>query len=352
SRQAVAPRVGTFVSARLVGRWAVPALAVCLAILANTAAAVTHLKRGTEAPPFALKDRDGADITTTKLKDHVVVLIFGEVYHEKTQQAWAAIRTVLDDDRLKDQGIVPVVITAQAGQPEDLKAFTGGHVTPRMARDPERQAFEAYRVVAMPSVVVIDREGRVVYAVAGLVPRYADLVADSLMYACGKLSADALERSLHPVPTTQASDTDIRADRLAHLAFQLDRRGLPDMAAEKYREALGLNPDHTSAHMGLAGLLLKTRRLAEAEAQFRLVLAKQPDSQQALLGLAFVQTLRGGSELDEAEKSVRGMLARSPALARAHYLLGLISEQRNKPQDAAASFKKASELLLDRAEEE
>jgi tetratricopeptide (TPR) repeat protein len=326
--------------------------AICIALWAQTAAGVTHLKRGTEAPPLALKDRDGADVTTAKLRDHVVVLIFGELYHEKTQQAWATIQAALGDERLKGQSVAPVLVTAQAGQPDDLKPFTAGRITPRIVRDPDRQAFEAFRVSAMPSVVVIDREGRVVYAVGGIVPRLGDLVTDSVLYGCGKLSAEALDRSLNPTPTTLPSENQVRADRIASLASQLARRGLPELAVEKYREALGLDARHTGAHLGLAGLMLRQKHLAEAETEFRAVLAAQPDSLQASLGLAFVQTLRGGAELEPAEKIVRGVLARNPSEARAHYLLGLISEQRNKADEAAASFKKASELLLDRAEQE
>ncbi len=35
-----------------------------------------------------------------------------------------------------------------------------------------------------------------------------------------------------------------------------------------------------------------------------------------------------------------------------HYLLGLIQEQRGKSDEAAASFKKAAQALLERSEEE
>ncbi len=342
----------TAVISAVTGRWLLLSIAACALSWSNSSLAVTHLQRGAEAPPLALKDRNGAEVTTAKLRDHVVVLVFGELYHEKTQQAWATIQSVLAEDRWTAQSIVTVLVTAREPREEDLKAFTGGRVQPTLARDPDRQAFGAYRVTAMPSIVVLGRDGRVVNAMAGLIPRLGDILTDSLLFACGKLTAEALDRSLKAVPTTQASEPEIRADRIAQLASQLARRDLPEMAADKYREALALNTRHRAAHLGLATLLLGQRHLSEAEAQFRAVLADQPDSTQAALGLAFVQTLRGGAELDTAEQAVRAVLARNPSQARAHYLMGLIFEQRNKPQEAAASFKKASELLLDRAEQE
>ena len=328
------------------------AATICSLSSASDCLAVTHLQRGVDAPPIAVKDRNGADVTNASLRRRSVILIFGEAYHDKTREAWAIVQKVLTDERLVSQPIVPVLITADEIRAEELQPFATGHVIPVLVRDRDRQAFGAFRVVVMPSVVIIAPDGRVVHAVGGLVPRFGDMLTDSLLHACGKLSAEGLDKSLNPPPTTQPSENQVRADRIAHLASQLVRRGLSDMAAEKYHETLELNPKHAGAHLGLAGLLLGQRQLADAETQFRIVLAEQPDSLQATLGLAYVQTLRGGSELDQAEKSVRGALANNPAQARAHYLLGLIYEQRNKPAEAAASFKKASELLLDRAEQE
>jgi tetratricopeptide (TPR) repeat protein len=226
------------------------------------------------------------------------------------------------------------------------------HLPATIVRDPERKTFGTYQVAVMPSIVVIDREGHVVYAMAGMIPRLADLLTDSLLYASGKLNADTLDRSLAPAATTRPSEENLRAERIALLARQLMRRGLDELASEKYEEALKLDPKLQSAHLDLGTLLLKHQRLAEAEKQFRSVLAGDANSLQANLGLAFVQTMRGGSELDEAEKTVRAMLVRSPVQPRAHYLLGLIHERRGKPEDAAASFKKSSELLLERAEQE
>lgn len=326
---------------------------LCAVAWASAAHGVTHLQRGMDCPPLSLKGPDGAEVTNAALRGHAAILLFGEVYHEKTRQAWVTAAADLQDERLSGEQIVPVVITTKEGRPEERKAFAVGRAVPVLVCDADRQSFDAFRVTVMPSIVIVGRDGRVVQAIAGLVPRLGDILTDCLLYACGKLSEENLERSIKSVPTTQPSERDVRADRIAHLASQLARRGLSDMAVEKYREALDLNAAHPDARLGLAMLLLKQRRLPEAEAEFRKVLAGQPDSPRARLGLAYVQTLRGGAnELDEAERATRAILARNPSNARAQYLLGLVFEKRNKPEEAAASFKKSSELFLDGAEQE
>jgi tetratricopeptide (TPR) repeat protein len=280
------------------GRLTVFALLISMTC-ATAAQAVTHLKRGAEAPAITLKDAAGRDFTQANLRDKVAVLIFGELYHDKTLEACAAVNAVVGDARLVGQPIVTVLVTAReiGAAADDGAARAGNDRLPAViARDPDRKAYAAYQVAVMPSVVVIDPRGRVVYAVAGMVPRFADVLTDSLLFACGKLTGENLDRSLVLAPTTQASDFELRSQRTCLLARQLMRRGLDEMAAEKYREALEMDPRSAEAHLDLGMLLMKHQRLAEAEAQFRAVLKDQPNSMQASLGLAFVQVLRGGKE--------------------------------------------------------
>ena len=317
-------------------------------LLAAWAHAVTHLKRGDAAPTIALKDLRGADVDTAKLRGRTVVLIFGELYHEKTKQACALLEAALRDPRLEGEPVASLLVCAQPVKPDDERAASPATVV----RDAERRAFGQYQVAVMPSVVVIDKDGRVVHALAGLGPRFGDVLLDSLLFASGRLSAAQYDAALNPAPSTGPAAADLRAARASQLARQLARRGLDDLSAEKFAEALALDPHHVSAHLELGMLMLKRQRLPDAEQHFRAVLAQQPTSMQASLGLAFVQAQRGGAELDVAERTGRELLARNPALPRAHYLLGLIDEQRGKPQDAVADYKRAAQLLLERAEEE
>lgn len=315
----------------------------------RAALAVTDLPRGVAAPPLALKDQNGTEVTNAALRGHIAVLVFGEFYHDTTRQACAQVDSVLQDPRLAGLPLVSVLIVTQERQ----EGAALERLPARVARDPDRAAFGAYHVVVMPSLVVLDQQGRVVHTVAGAIPRLADLITDALLYAGGKLSAAAFERSAgapsEPLPTDPA---ELHASRLALLGRQLLRRGLDEMAAEKLREALQLDPKSAIAHEELGRLLLKQSRLPEAEAEFSAVLAVNPESVDAALGLAFVHTLRADGDLVAAEKAVRAVLARRPMLPRAHYLLGVVQERNHKTDEAAACFKKAAEFLLDRPEQE
>ena len=311
------------------------------------AAAVTHLERGMTAPIVQMNDLSGAALDTSALKGRAFVLVFGEVYHEKTLSACEDVQALLAGEKLAGEAITPLLVIAQTAPPAALQARVAeADITWRVLHDVNRRAFGTYRVAVMPSVVVVDGEGRVVHALAGYIGRFKDIVSDALLVSVGKLSTEEFDASLHPGPGTKLTEEEVRASRVTSLARQLARRGLPDLAEEKYIEAIEMAPGYVPARLGLGLLRLDRGRLAEAELEFSAVLAAEPKSIDAKLGLAFVQTMRGGDELDVAEALVREVLAIGPNEPRPHYLMGLIHEHRDGWQEAAASYRTAAELLM------
>ncbi|MBK7403610.1 MAG: tetratricopeptide repeat protein [Phycisphaerales bacterium] len=246
---------------------------------------------------------------------------------------------------------MPVFLTAQAASPEDLAVEAGsGHFPPVILRDPDRDAFGAYHIVAIPSVVVIDPTGVVVYAVAGRLPRFRELLTESLLVATDQEPADQFERSLVGDDEPKPQDRDQqRAERLVHLGEQLLPHHLDDMAEARFREAIALAPGYAPARLGLGELLRTQGHADDAEAQFREVLAKDPTSADAALALARSRFDRGGEGVEEAETLARGVLEKDDMNARAHYQLGRVLESRGDP-GAAACYRRAAELLLHRFE--
>ena len=335
-------------------RWMIlVTFAAMLAVTTTPAAGVTHLKHGAVAPPIKLNDLDGTAVSTDELRGRTLILIFGELYHGKTLEACRRVEKVAKDKRLRGETIVPILIVAQDLESEQLKSKATDDALPSIIlHDLDRKAFETYRVAVLPSVVVVDKRGRVAHTIAAFTERFDDMTIDALLLAAGKLDLERFNQRLHPDRAAAQSPELIRAHRLTKLAGQLSRRGLVTMAEEKYAQALELRPDHAPAHLGMGSVQLKRRRWAEAEQSFRTVLSADPDSVEAAVGLAFVQAQRGGEELAPAAALVRRVLIRHESNPRAHYLLGLILEKQGNMKDAAASFKKAAELLLAQAEPE
>ncbi len=332
-------------------RWSLAAVAASLALLLTAAAhsAAPNPPRGSDAPPIVLSDLNGMPVDTAKLAGNTLVLVFGELYHKRARQACAEVMEIVDDPRFARDAVVPILIIAQDAPPKELREEAADGKFPSIIlRDPKRDAFGAYRVVVVPTVVVVDGHGKVVHALPGFLPRFKDILTGAILLSTGKVSPEDFDRVLDPDGVPSPSKETLKAGRLVDLGEQLMRRGMADMAEERFNEALTVVPGHADALLGLGDLMLTQSRLDDAEARFRAVLASTPDSTEATLGVAAVQILRAGDGLALAEATVRQVLAANPRQPRAHYLMGLVQERHGDAPAAAASFKKSAELLLER----
>ncbi len=324
-------------------------VALIVGLLTCRSFALTDLKRGDEAPPIVLPTADGGELETARLRDRTLVLLFAEASHGRTRLACRQITVALGTPPLSDEPVEWIVILARGGRAEAMIKDIGTPGRPPIiAHDVERIAFGAYEVKVVPTVVVVDRDGKVVHAMAGYSDRFGDVVFDAMLFATGNMSLHRFEETLDPATISSADERRSRAQRSVQFAHQLVRRDLLPMAESRYLEALELDPDSLPARMGLGDLLLRQQRYAEAEGRFREVLAVAPDSHEGRLGLALVYALGEPPRTVEAWKMAEILLRQRPRWARAQYLAGVVHEQRGESDEATACYRRAAELLLRR----
>jgi hypothetical protein len=309
--------------------------------------------RESVAPRIALNDLHGAAVSTDQFSGRPLVLVFGDLGHDGCRQACAAILDELADELgggLDPSSALPILITAQAGVPAELRDQAAkGRFPPLILLDPSRDAFGAYRIVVVPTVVIVSSKGKVVHSMPGFIPRFQEILAESLLVANGRHTAADLDRCLGLTGDAAPDSESLRAARLVHLGDELVRHGLDEMAEARYTEALVLAPGNLEATIGLASLKSRLGKLDEAEALFREVLKSQAESVEASLGIAELNLSRGGEALARAEADLKALLESHPKLPRGHYLLGRLHEVRGRFQDAAAEYRAAVELLLKKA---
>lgn len=304
--------------------------------------------RGSKAPPITLKDLGGEAVSTAKLAPRVTVLIFGEFNHDGTRHACTEVLDTLGDPRLAGDAPVPIMIVAQDAPDAELKEEAAkGRFPPIILHDTAREAFASYRILVLPTVVVVDGKGVVVHSMPGFLQGSRELLLEALLTATGKEPAEKLEQALDP-NAAPPSHESVRADRLVHLGAELARHSLYEMAEARYTEATKLVPGHVGATLGLGDLMLRQGRLAEAEPLFRSVLASRPDSLEAALGLAAVQLKKGGDDVQKAEATAKAIIEKNPTEPKAHFLMGQIRERQGDIPGAMSEYRKAAELLLER----
>lgn len=321
--------------------------AVCaLLSFVMTAHAVTHLKRGDAAPAISMTGLDGSLVSPAAQDERPLVLLFGELYHERSVEAAHLLQRLMAEPGIAELSPVCIVIVTQTSTAAELRQLARERrIHLPIVHDVDRRASAAYRVSVLPSVVVTDGQRRIVLASAGLFTRSADTFRNAILAAGGRLSPAGLDAALHPSSAPAVSDVRTRAERLVQLASQLARGGMPELAQDKYREAMTVDPSFVAPRIGLGRLALRRRDWVDAETHFESAAALDERSSEAVLGLAAVELARGAAELPKAEQRIRGYLANHPADAEAHFLLGEVCNQSGRFQDAAASYRRAAELF-------
>lgn len=305
---------------------------------------------GSKATPIQLKDLDGAMIRSADLAPRSLVLIFGELDNDSTRQACVETLDTLADPRVEQGALVPILIVAKDEEPAKLKEEAArGRFPALILHDPKRDAFGAYHVLVVPSVIVVNPKGTIVHAMPGFVSNFKPILTAAAQVATGKEPASKLAEALDPTASNVAQSPEtVRAERLVRLARELTKHELYEMAEARYAEAIALAPALVDAKLGLANLLLRQNRANDAEPLFKSLLTTHPDLAEAQLGLSLVQIDRGGDELAVAEKSVKSVLEKDASNPRAHYLLGRIREKTGDIPGAAGEYRKAAEAALDR----
>ena len=331
-----------------------PTSAVAALVMGLPAVSASALPpRGADAAEIKATGGAGEAVSTERFADRPLVLIFGELDHEPTLRACAEILDLLAEDRFSHESpresVVPILVVARDAPQADLREqAVAARVPAIVLHDPERRAFGSYRVLVIPSVVVVSPapDRKVIYAAPGFLPRLRGLLREAMLVATGQQTPDQLDRALAAGDEGAEGHESSRADRLIHLGEQLARHGLYEMAEARYHEALALRRDSVEARVALGRLMLRQSKPDAAEEHFQEALRADPSSLEGGLGLVRAQIARGSAELEAAERSVRGLLERAPASAEGQYLLGLILEEQGRIAEAAAAYRAALEQLI------
>ena len=140
-------------------------------------------------------------------------------------------------------------------------------------------------------------------------------------------------------PTANVEEGHLRA--WLSLARVLEN-SKPDQALEAYRQAAALAPSDPEPHLESGALLERANHLAEAEREYKLALAIDPGSSDALTGLANV-SMRD-RRFPEAAEALSKLVALRPDDVAARLQLGRVLEAEGKNDDALAQLEATAKL--------
>jgi peroxiredoxin len=317
------------------------ALLLLATALVSPASALMEISVGMAPPPFALPDRGEKTVSLEYLAGHPGVLVFWSTWSPRSAE-------ILEDmsvyhRRYAAEGLRIVAINVDGEnldrrRGEEIRLYTEERDPPfKVLFDRNLEAFAAYGVMAHPSAVVINREGRISYTLGGYPPSLRDELRDNLL--------KVLDLYVETVVTDLPGEGHVPADgALQHyyLGLSLLEKGQPERALSAFREATGRDPSFIEPAVMTARLSLAAGEIDKAEDFLRSVdpEAINRSDIRFLLGMMMLLRDRG----DAAEKVFQRLEERYPGEAWGKWGLGLVALSRDDWPGAAAAMKEASSL--------
>ena len=119
---------------------------------------------GTPAPPFTLATFEGTEVSLADFRGQVVLLDFWATFCPPCMAALPELQAL--HARNASRGFTVVGITVDDRRPLVERATRGANVTyPILRATPE--AWNAYRVTALPALILIGRDGRIIRRYGG-----------------------------------------------------------------------------------------------------------------------------------------------------------------------------------------
>ncbi|HFE32117.1 MAG TPA: TlpA family protein disulfide reductase [Gammaproteobacteria bacterium] len=127
---------------------------------------------GSTAPDFTLKSRSGENIKLSEQRGDVVMINFWASWCAPCRQEMPLLEEL--HDRYADLGFTLLGVNVEEDSNAALDLLKEIPVTFPVLFDSRNDVSKRYNVVAMPTTVILDRDGNVRYVHKGYLPGYED----------------------------------------------------------------------------------------------------------------------------------------------------------------------------------
>jgi peroxiredoxin len=281
------------------------------------------IKVGMIPPSFSLPDDKGAEVSLSSFEGTPLAIIFWSTWSSRSEEILEDFRKYHEEYAAQGLNILAVNIDGEnlsLQREEKRRSYIEGKELPYLVLiDKHLQTFVSYGVMAHPSAVLIDRGGKVVYALGGYPLSLREELEDNIRSVLGKS-----ERSLQEEPPAEQE------------AF------------------IGEDPEGDEKHSPLTepAVMLVRNALADGDTERANSYIKSADPSASMRNDAryvkgFVMLLEGQEEAMEAFRS----LSKSPGgEGWGKWGLGLVLLADGKAQEAVEKMKEAAALQPDNSE--
>jgi tetratricopeptide (TPR) repeat protein len=317
----------------------------------STLMAVAYPFRGFEeggpVPDVTLRGATNADKTVSfaGLKGKPFLAVFwGADLPEKIEHSAEVLAEVESlSSFLRQRNVLLFSVNALGDEAANIaEVIKQSKSTLEVYADSEQKAYATLGIFVLPSVLLVDKEGKVA-AGLGYSHDLADRLKGAVEIMLGEKTAAQVEAELRPA---MKEITDQRKGGRRHYDFGLvmRRRGQVDTAIREFSKAVEIDPALIDAHLQLGFLFLDRNQLAEAEKAINQALTGDPKSVRGKICRGELRRRKG--ELAEAAQELQSVLSADPENYEAFYYLGRVHEDQKQVKEAMTAYKNAYTSIL------
>ncbi len=238
------------------------------------------LSTGDKIPDFTVRTTEGKTLSIKKLKGKVVILVFwkkGTGYSQKSLLDLGKIH-----QEFKHKGLTVLAINSDKLSKKDIKGFKNkNNFDYLFAEDPELKVYGSFGTMVLPTTLIVDQEGKLVYY-RSIYPRnYLQQVRGYVRFIIGEITRSQLDKALHPAKIVKKPDDIKKATRHLNLGRTLLSLNLKEKATQEFEKSIQTYPLIVEPHILLGRLYLEENLAGKAIFQIEQALKLDPDSKEA-----------------------------------------------------------------------
>lgn len=304
-----------------------------------------RIPEGALTPEFYAVDTTGKPFACTRSSGKALILAFLSSQQKRSQEAVEDIFGVLSSipsDKLTSLQVAFVL------QNVDNREFIASiqKEAPSVVHildDDRHHIWGKFGVIATPTVLISDPQGKVVCVKPGHAYDFARVVKSRLFQAL-EIPHDISLDDTSTVRTVANSTLSAKAKRHLQMAKLLSKEGRVSSAIEQAQMAYEIDSNSPQVALELGELLCRAGQVHEAVKLVSL-LPGQNNRDKARINLVMGWAKRQLDQLEEAEKHLLEGIRQDPTLPRLHYELGRIYQKRNESEKAMQAYFQALQLI-------
>jgi predicted negative regulator of RcsB-dependent stress response len=316
-------------------------------IMASTGVSTSprRIPEGSLTPEFDAVDTTGIPFAYVRSSGKVLILAFLSSQQKRSQEAVEDIFGALSSipsDRLTSLQVAFVM------QNVDNKEFIASiqkeaPTVVHILGDDRLGIWGKFGIIATPTVLICDPQGKVLCVKAGHAYDFAPVVKSRLFQAL-EIPYDVSADDASTFRAVANSTMSAKAKRHLQMAKLLSKKGGVSSAIKQSRMAYEIDPNSTEVAVELGDLLCQAGKADEA-IKLASSLPGRSNRDKARINLIMGWAKLQLEQLEEAERFLEEGIKQDPTFPRLHFELGQIYQKRNDSEKAMQAYFRALQLI-------